>query len=58
METLKNVDDGDLVDTDRETNNEESEEIYRIEERRKMIQNQTNQKLVKEIRENIQNDLK
>ena len=34
METQKNEDDDDLVDIDtgRETNNEQSEEIYRIEE--------------------------
>ena len=38
-ETPKKVDDDDLVDTDtyQETNNEESEEIYRIEEIKKMI---------------------
>ena len=35
----KKGDDDDIVDTDtdRETNNEESEEIYRIEERKKKI---------------------
>ena len=37
METPQKGDDYDLVDTDtdRETNNEESEEIYRIEESKK-----------------------
>ena len=39
METPKKGDDDDLVDTDtdQETNNEESEEIYRIEEIKKNI---------------------
>ena len=37
METPKKVDDDDIVDTDtdRETNIEESEEIYQIEESKK-----------------------
>ena len=56
----KKEDDHDLVDTDtdREINNEQSEEIYRIEESKKKIQNQINPKLMKDTRENIKNYLK
>ena len=54
------VDDDDLVgtDIDRETNDGEYEKIYQIEEIKKMIQNQKNQKLMKEIREKIRNYFK
>ena len=37
---------------------EESEEIYQILKTKKMIQNQTNQKMMKEIRQKSQNYLK
>ena len=60
IDSQKRGDDDDLVDTDidRETNVEESEEKFIQKKAKKMIQNQKNQKLMKEIREKIRNYFK
>ena len=57
--TTTKGDEDDLVHTDnyKDTNNEEPEEKYQIEEIKKIIQNQITQKLMKEIRYKMKNQL-